>query len=83
MRPLDGTVSAGESERVIGFCFARNASKAGENPSLTLASDACNVPVKRESRGVILQERLFRRIGHRKLTALCEENRHKTLVQAK
>jgi hypothetical protein len=31
MRPLDGTVSQAESERVIGFCFARNAEGRGKS----------------------------------------------------
>ena len=48
MPPLDGTVGQAEREWVIGFCFAMNARySAEENPLLTLAIVACNVPVER------------------------------------
>ena len=43
MQPLYGTVTAG-GKRVGHRILFREEGAAGENPSLTLASDDCNVP---------------------------------------
>lgn len=51
MRPLRGTEEQAASARVIGFCLARGRPKAGENPSLTLASDACRLPTNEAAWG--------------------------------
>ena len=46
MQPLDGTVSA-DGQRAGHRILLREEGVAGENPSLTQASDGCNVPEER------------------------------------
>ena len=48
MQPLDGTVSA-DGQRAGHRILLREEGVAGENPSLTPASDGCNVPKERWS----------------------------------